>query len=54
MKPTTAAYAAFLLYATILNSSIANAAEDYREMFATSSTGAEFIITNQPCDINFG
>jgi hypothetical protein len=53
MKPTTAAIAAFFtLYALILNSSIANA-DDYREMYATSSTGAEFIITNQPCDIDF-
>jgi hypothetical protein len=53
MKPTTAAYAAFFTLA-ILNSSIANAEErPYREMFATSSTGAEFIVTNQPCGIDF-
>jgi len=52
-----AAIAAFFMSALtvfILYSGIANADErPYKEMFATSSTGAEFIITNQPCDIDF-
>lgn len=50
MTRTTAAICGF--FVAILNSGIANAA-DYREMFATSSTGDEFIITNQPCNIDF-
>jgi hypothetical protein len=57
MTRTLAAIAAFfmtLLYAILFIHRIANAADDYREMYATSSTGAEFIITNQTCDINFG
>lgn len=55
MKLTTAAKAVFLcpLYVVLLAFSITASAGDYREMYATSSTGAEFIITNQPCDINF-
>jgi len=47
MKPITAALAAFLLSTNIA------IADDYREMYAASTTGDEFIITNQPCDINF-
>jgi hypothetical protein len=56
MTRTVAAIAAFFttIFLFTFNLNLAHAADDYREMYATSSTGAEFIITNQACDINFG
>jgi hypothetical protein len=55
MKPIKAAFAAFLLFAVLVAILLIPApvrAAELREMFAEGN-GAQFVITNQPCEIDF-
>jgi hypothetical protein len=55
MQPTRAALAAFLFFAVLIVILLIPApvrAADLREMYADGN-GAQFVITNQPCEIDF-
>jgi hypothetical protein len=55
MKPIKAAFAAFLLFAVLVAILLIPApvrAAELREMYADGN-GAQFVITNQPCEIDF-